>query len=202
MILSRCRSQPLFLAALHVLVGRIGRIGPIGRMRRTEVAIGFALILAATLLSGCATRRQNQISIAPSHGIPSIWPVMCEQIHVTNRFGDAVASPNGGAHPHRGVDIAVPKGTPVIATADGWVVYADYNQNGYGRLVRVAHDGGIETWYAHLNSLDVKTGARVKQGQQIGRVGKSGRATGFHVHYEVRVNGNPVDPGRYLTALR
>jgi murein DD-endopeptidase MepM/ murein hydrolase activator NlpD len=82
------------------------------------------------------------------------------------------------------------------------VVYADYNQNGYGRLVRVAHGAGIETWYAHLNSLDVKTGARVKQGQQIGRVGKSGRATGFHVHYEVRVNGNPVDPGRYLTALR
>ena len=127
---------------------------------------------------------------------------MCEQTHVTNRFGDAAASPNGGAHPHRGVDIAVPKGTPVIATADGRVVYADYNKNGYGRLVRVAHDGGIETWYAHLNSLDVKTGARVKQGQQIGRVGKSGRATGFHVHYEVRVNGNPVDPGRYLAALR
>jgi len=202
MILSTCRSQSSFLAARHFPGGRGRRIGRIGQIGRTNIAVGFALILAATLLSGCATRRQNQISIAPSHSIPSIWPVMCEQTHVTNRFGDAVASPNGGTHPHRGVDIAVPKGTPVIATADGWVVYADYNKNGYGRLVRVAHGAGIETWYAHLNSLDVKTGTRVKQGQQIGRVGKSGRATGFHVHYEVRVNGNPVDPGRYLTALR
>jgi murein DD-endopeptidase MepM/ murein hydrolase activator NlpD len=101
---------------------------------------------------------------------------------------------------HRGIDIAVPKGTPVIATADGEVVYAAYSKNGYGRLVRIAHGGGIETWYAHLKSLDVRQGARVKQGQQIGRVGRSGRTTGFHIHYEVHVNGEAVEPRRYLPA--
>jgi len=111
-----------------------------------------------------------------------------------------MASANGGSHLHRGIDIAVPKGTPVIATADGEVVYAAYSKNGYGRLVRIAHGGGIETWYAHLKSLDVRQGARVKQGQQIGRVGRSGRTTGFHIHYEVHVNGEAVEPRRYLPA--
>ncbi len=167
-----------------------------------QCALVLVLVLAGTLLNGCTTRRTERISIAPSRGVPSIWPIADADIRITSRFGDRAASQNGGFHSHRGIDIAAPKGTPVIATADGRVTCAEYNKGGYGKLVKIAHAGGIETWYAHLNSLDVKEDRRVGQGKRIGRVGKTGRTTGFHVHYEVHVDGAPVDPRRFLPSER
>lgn len=100
---------------------------------------------------------------------------------------------------HNGTDFAGPIGTPIYATADGVVSQAGWS-SGYGRLIKISHDFGIETRYAHLNAIDVRVGQRVSRGERIGAMGNSGRSTGPHLHYEVRVNGNPVNPMTYIRA--
>ncbi|MEO0831592.1 MAG: DUF5930 domain-containing protein, partial [Pseudomonadota bacterium] len=100
---------------------------------------------------------------------------------------------------HNGTDFAGPIGTPIYATADGVVTQAGW-ASGYGRLIKIQHDFGIETRYAHLNSMDVQVGQRVSRGERIGAMGNSGRSTGPHLHYEVRVGGTPVNPMIYIRA--
>jgi murein DD-endopeptidase MepM/ murein hydrolase activator NlpD len=100
---------------------------------------------------------------------------------------------------HAGTDFAGPIGTPIYATADGVISHAGWS-SGYGRLIKIRHEFGIETRYAHLNSMDVRVGQRVSRGDRIGAMGNSGRSTGPHLHYEVRVNGNPVNPMTYIRA--
>lgn len=100
---------------------------------------------------------------------------------------------------HNGTDFAGPIGTPVYATADGVVTHAGWS-SGYGRLIKIQHEFGIETRYAHLNRLRVEVGQRVSRGDRIGDMGNSGRSTGPHVHYEVRVGGQPVNPMIYIRA--
>ncbi|EBA11658.1 M23 family metallopeptidase [Roseobacter sp. CCS2] len=100
---------------------------------------------------------------------------------------------------HAGTDFAAPIGTPIYATADGVISHAGW-ASGYGRLIKIRHDFGIETRYAHLNTMDVRVGQRVSRGERIGAMGNSGRSTGPHLHYEVRVNGNPVNPMTYIRA--
>ena len=102
---------------------------------------------------------------------------------------------------HKGVDMAGPVGTPVYATADGVVTFAGW-QNGYGRIIIVKHPFGLETRYPHLNAIRVKVGQEVARGERVGDMGNSGRSTGPHLHYEVRVNGKAVDPMRYIRAGR
>lgn len=100
---------------------------------------------------------------------------------------------------HAGTDFAGPIGTPIYATADGVVTSAGWS-SGYGRLIKIQHEFGIETRYAHLNAMRVQVGQRVSRGQRIGDMGNSGRSTGPHLHYEVRVGGNPVNPMTYIRA--
>ena len=100
---------------------------------------------------------------------------------------------------HEGVDMAGPIGTPVYAPADGVVIFAGW-ASGYGRLIKVQHEFGIETRYGHLNEIDVQVGQRVSQGEEIGGMGNSGRSTGSHLHYEIRVDGEPVNPMIYIGA--
>ena len=100
---------------------------------------------------------------------------------------------------HAGADFAGPIGTPIYATADGVVTFAGWS-SGYGRLVKIQHEFGIETRYAHQSRLLVKVGQRVSRGQRIGDIGNSGRSTGPHLHYEVRVGGRPVNPMIYIRA--
>jgi murein DD-endopeptidase MepM/ murein hydrolase activator NlpD len=100
---------------------------------------------------------------------------------------------------HAGTDFAGPIGTPIYSTADGVISHAGWS-SGYGRLIKIRHDFGIETRYAHLNTMDVRVGQRVSRGERIGAMGNSGRSTGPHLHYEVRVNGNPVNPMTYIRA--
>ena len=100
---------------------------------------------------------------------------------------------------HAGTDFAGPVGTPIYATADGVVVSAGWS-SGYGRLIKIQHEFGIETRYAHLNAMHVSVGQRVSRGQRIGDMGNSGRSTGPHLHYEVRVGGYPVNPMIYIRA--
>lgn len=100
---------------------------------------------------------------------------------------------------HNGTDFAGPIGTPIYATADGVVTHAGWS-SGYGRLIKIQHEFGIETRYAHLNAMDVQVGQRVSRGERIGAMGNSGRSTGPHLHYEVRVGGAPVNPMIYIRA--
>ncbi|RVT85167.1 M23 family peptidase [Rhodobacteraceae bacterium CCMM004] len=102
---------------------------------------------------------------------------------------------------HNGTDFAGAHGTPIYATADGVVTHSGW-QSGYGRLVKIQHEFGIETRYAHMSKLRVKVGQRVSRGDRIGDMGNSGRSTGTHLHYEVRVGGTPVNPMTYIKAAQ
>jgi murein DD-endopeptidase MepM/ murein hydrolase activator NlpD len=100
---------------------------------------------------------------------------------------------------HKGTDFAAPVGTPIYAPADGVVTFAGWS-SGYGRLVKIKHEFGIETRYAHQSRIRVKVGQRVSRGDRIGDIGNSGRSTGPHLHYEIRVGGRPINPMIYIKA--
>lgn len=117
----------------------------------------------------------------------------------TSQFGYRRDPKTGGRRMHSGVDFAAGLGTPLFATADGVVIHSGW-QSGYGRLVKIQHEFGIETRYAHMSRLRVKVGQRVSRGQRIGDMGASGRVTGVHLHYEVRVGGKAVNPMIYIKA--
>lgn len=128
--------------------------------------------------------------------IPMLWPVLGS---ITSPFGgrqDPILG-NGEGEFHKGVDISAPYGTPIRATADGVVEMAGMG-NGYGREVVINHGGGVATTYAHMSGFHVSAGEQVVRGQIIGYVGTSGRSTGAHVHYEVRLRNVPVNPHKYL----
>jgi murein DD-endopeptidase MepM/ murein hydrolase activator NlpD len=129
--------------------------------------------------------------------VPSILPVSLEKGWVSSEFGMRIHPITGKRRPHYGIDLAVDEGVPVKATADGKVIFAG-DAGGYGNLVRIDHGNGIETRYAHNSALKVRAGERVRKGQVIALAGHSGLATGDHLHYEVRVEGKPVNPRDYL----
>jgi len=149
---------------------------------------------AAIAISAGGMKLMPSVSFADSSYIPSMWPVMG---HITAGFGERLDPFSGEGAFHTGVDVASDYGAPVHVTADGVVIVVE-NHAGYGRLVVVDHGFGITTWYAHLSAFATIAGARVKRGQVIGYCGISGRSTGPHVHYEVRVNNAPVNPARYM----
>ena len=119
----------------------------------------------------------------------------------TSGFGYRNDPMGGGRRMHNGSDFAAGHGSPIYATADGVVIDAGW-ATGYGRLVKIRHDFGIETRYAHLSKIHVREGQRVSRGERIGDMGNSGRSTGTHLHYEVRIDGNPVNPMKYIKAAR
>lgn len=127
--------------------------------------------------------------------IPSHKPT--EAVSFTSGFGVRSDPFRGGAAMHSGVDIPGPVGTPIYATADGLVGRAQW-ANGYGWLVEVNHGRGIQTRYGHLSAMLVKPGELVKRGQLIARMGSTGRSTGSHLHYEVRLDGHAVNPMPFL----
>jgi murein DD-endopeptidase MepM/ murein hydrolase activator NlpD len=132
---------------------------------------------------------------ATSSNVPSIWPVIGPL-----RSGVGMrTNPFGGSsiEYHKGQDIAAPTGTPVNATADGVVVIAGWVR-GYGNGIYIDHGNGISTRYGHLSRIDVVVGQIIKQGQHLGLVGSTGRSTGPHLHYEVRINGEATNPLNYL----
>jgi murein DD-endopeptidase MepM/ murein hydrolase activator NlpD len=104
----------------------------------------------------------------------------------------------GGSEFHPGIDFAGHRGDPVKCTASGRVIYAG-RAGGYGNCVKIKHANNLETWYGHLSKIDVKEGQRVTVGDMIGKVGSTGRSTGPHLHYEIRKNGQPVNPKQYLS---
>ena len=125
---------------------------------------------------------------------PTLWPV---QGRITGSFGERIDPFSGEGAFHRGVDISSDIGTRIIAPADGIVRFSDL-MNGYGRTVLLDHGNGISTLYGHMSAFAVSPGQLVHRGDTIGYVGESGRATGPHLHYEVRIFNTPVNPHKYL----
>ncbi len=125
---------------------------------------------------------------------PNLWPV---EGHISGSFGERIDPFNGEGAFHQGVDISTAYGSRVIAPADGVVDFADF-AGGYGRMIELAHAQGFVTRYGHLASFAVAPGQTVHRGQIIGYVGLSGRSTGPHLHYEVWIHNNPVNPYHFL----
>jgi murein DD-endopeptidase MepM/ murein hydrolase activator NlpD len=158
--------------------------------------------LKNTALTGAAsvgislglTRNSTTADWVRANSAPNLWPV---EGQITGSFGERIDPFNGEGAFHSGVDISSSVGSPVIAPADGVVTYADF-LGGYGRAVMVDHGHGISTRYGHLASFGVAAGQHVHRGDVIGYVGLSGRSTGPHLHYEVRINDTPVNPYKYL----
>ena len=138
-----------------------------------------------THLEDQAVRLVHTPSISPTHG----W--------VTSSFGYRTSPQTGGREFHKGLDIAGRTGTPILAPADGEVIYAT-SKRSLGNAVKLRHGYGVDTVYGHMQEILVKPGARVKRGQQIGLMGSTGRSTGPHLHYEVLVNGKAVNPLNYI----
>jgi murein DD-endopeptidase MepM/ murein hydrolase activator NlpD len=125
---------------------------------------------------------------------PTLWPV---EGRITGSFGERIDPFNGEGAFHRGVDISTAYGNPVIAPADGTVTFADF-MNGYGRAIIIDHGHGMSTLYGHLSNFAVIEGQSIRRGDVIGFVGQSGRSTGPHLHYEVRIHDTSVNPHKYL----
>jgi murein DD-endopeptidase MepM/ murein hydrolase activator NlpD len=148
-------------------------------------SLNESVVLLSTLM---------KTSRAGAGSVPSRWPV---RGNVTSDFGARMAPWGGGSDFHPGVDIKATMGTPVMTTGAGQVVFAGL-MSGYGAMVVVDHGNDLKTVYAHLSRIYTAVGRFVRQGEVVGAVGNSGRATGVHLHYEVRVGGQPVDPGCWL----
>lgn len=127
------------------------------------------------------------------------WPLSIKGT-ITSKFG-ARSNPMGsGSENHPGIDIAAPKGTPVLAAADGTVIISKMNSTGgYGNYIVISHGGSLSTLYGHMSALYANVGDTVSRGQQIGAVGSTGRSTGNHLHFGVLVNGSPVNPLNYVS---
>lgn len=130
--------------------------------------------------------------------IPSIWPLWNSAGQITSRFGYRRDPIHRRVRHHDGTDLAAPVGTKIMATARGTVTFSEYDQY-FGNLVKLDHGNGLETWYAHLSKRIAKAGEIVDRGEVLGLLGTTGRSTGPHLHYEVRLNGKPVDGEKYLS---
>jgi lipoprotein NlpD len=172
-----------------------------GLSRADEVKPGrliFVLAAPQTLPAavpgaGSGAVPSANVGVVPEGGGRFGWPLA----NVAHNVGSPFGSRDGRAH--EGIDLPAPTGTPVIAAADGEVVYAGDGIRGYGNLVVLQHPGDLLTVYAHNSALFVKQGQAVRAGERIAAVGQTGRATGPHLHFEVRQGQVPRDPMTYLS---
>jgi murein DD-endopeptidase MepM/ murein hydrolase activator NlpD len=143
---------------------------------------------------GRASGAVQKVEIA----IPSLNPV--ETMSMSSSFGHRRAPTRGASRMHKGIDIRGPVGTPIYATANATVGRAQWVR-GYGKYVELNHGNSIETRYGHMSALNVVPGQRVRKGDIIGYMGSTGRSTGSHLHYEVRIGGEAVNPNSFLAAI-
>ena len=133
----------------------------------------------------------------------NIYRIAVEKIPFANPLKSAYRYTSGygrrWGRMHYGTDFAAPHGTPIYASADGVVVHAGW-ASGYGRLIKIRHEFGYETRFGHLSKIRVNVGQKVSRGERIGDMGNTGRSTGTHLHYEIRINGNAINPMKYLEA--
>ncbi len=168
--------QELFARKMHDFIDQLKVDARMEEVRQQEILI--------------ALRKQREILAST----PSIWPA---QGLVTSEFGYRTSPFTGQREFHQGIDISAPEGTPIYAPANGRVTYTG-KDGGYGITLVIDHGRGIKTRYAHLQRHLVYKKDEIFRGQLIGYVGNTGRSTGPHLHYEVRINNIPVDPKRYI----
>lgn len=183
-------------------------------IRRLGAVFAALLLLAVPVLAEAATRADARPTRASSEdpqfralfqtwrnadrptredvAIPSGRPV--DSANLTSGFGVRSDPFRARAAMHPGIDLAAPIGTPVYATADGVVDRSEWNDGGYGNLIEIDHGQGIQTRYGHLSQRIAQAGQMVRRGDLIGLMGTTGRSTGSHLHYEVRVAGQAIDP--------
>jgi murein DD-endopeptidase MepM/ murein hydrolase activator NlpD len=182
-------------------------------VHRISAFLGALLLLAVPALGEAATRADTATRASNSdpqfHALFEIWlnadrptrddvaipsgrPV--DSANLTSGFGVRSDPFRASAAMHPGIDLAAPLGTPVYATADGVVDRSEWNDGGYGNLIEIDHGQGIQTRYGHLSQRIAQAGQVVHRGDLIGLMGSTGRSTGSHLHYEVRVAGQAIDP--------
>ena len=130
--------------------------------------------------------------------LPSIWPLKSVRGRITNYFGPQIHPFTKQWYLHKGIDLAYQQGTPIVSTASGKVIEKGYEATGFGNYILIRHKYGFFTKYAHLDRIYVREGETVSQGQVIGTMGNTGLSTAPHLHYEVRIGSQVVDPERYL----
>jgi len=153
-----------------------------------EVALRAESLEAVT---SYLTQQKNRLAATPS-----IWPTQDEG-YVSSSYGHRASPFTGRRQMHTGIDIAAPRGTSILAAADGVVTFSG-RMAGYGRVIVVTHGFGFKTFYGHNQKNKVRKGERVKRGQVIGTVGNSGYSTGSHLHYEVLVKDRTINPLKYI----
>ncbi|RYE59488.1 MAG: M23 family metallopeptidase [Hyphomicrobiales bacterium] len=141
-------------------------------------------------------RATQRTTATTSVAVPSRTPL--DSYRASSNFGMREHPVIGGLRAHKGIDMAAPTGTPIYATADGLVSKAEWFSS-YGNFISIGHGGDLETRFGHLSRIAVTAGQRVRKGDLIGYVGSTGRSTGPHLHYEVRVAGQAVDPTSYMS---
>ncbi len=174
------------------------------QIQATEVSSSLDQLhaLRSSALSGATmvgltmglTRNATTADWIKANSAPNLWPV---EGQVTGSFGERIDPFNGEGAFHSGVDISSAYGNRIVAPADGVVTFTD-SMGGYGKAIVIDHGNGISTRYGHLSGFAVTSGQAVHRGDIIGFVGESGRSTGPHLHYEVRINDTPVNPYKYL----
>jgi murein DD-endopeptidase MepM/ murein hydrolase activator NlpD len=159
-------------------------------------ALRMSALTGATMvgLTMGLTKNATTADWIKANAAPNLWPV---EGQVTGSFGERIDPFNGEGAFHSGVDIGSSFGARIIAPADGIVTVTE-NMGGYGKTIILEHGNGISTRYGHLSGYAVTSGQAVHRGDVIGYVGESGRSTGPHLHYEVRINNTPVNPYKYL----
>lgn len=181
----RAGYQTRSASLMPISISTTGTLGPEGDEVR-----------ANTVLSALEEINAYRIALQRT---PFAMPV--QGARLTSAFGYRRDPITGGRRLHAGQDWGAARGTAIRATADGTVSFAG-RQSGYGNIVIIRHDFGFETRYAHLNSISVSVGQRVSRGDRIGAMGNTGRSTGTHLHYEIRVGGNPINPLTYIRAAQ
>ena len=169
--------------------GQGGPLTPMGYSTRGDAALSNSETKANQII--VTLDQMNTYRIAMEK-LPLAMPVK-QSFRYTSGFG------RRWGRAHEGIDMAGPVGTPIHATGDGVVIYAG-RQGAYGNLIKIQHELGVETRYGHLSRIRVKVGQRVSQGERIGDMGNTGRSTGPHLHYEVRMKGRAVDPMSFIKA--
>lgn len=166
------------------------------KMQRIKhsVSLGSALLLSALLATLCFPTQFA--SGAPQYSF--VYPLMGTR--VSSGFGDRLHPVLRVVKHHHGLDLAAPKGAPIRAVRGGTVVFAD-PFGSYGRLVVLMHENGLTSHYGHCDTIRVKPGQKVLAGEIVGTVGSTGRVTGPHLHFEIRINGDPQDPEKFVPGI-
>lgn len=181
------------------------RVDPATQTNRDITALGEADANFRSLHSSWdqtdTSKPQAFQSPAAPVAVPSLYPLEMQYARKSSGFGRRGAPVKGASTNHKGVDLAAPLGTPIYATADGSVSRAGW-ATGYGKVVYIEHGNGIQTRYAHMSGIAATEGTTVRKGDVIGYVGSTGRSSGNHLHYEVRIDGIAQNPSNFMHEAR